>query len=120
MAEHNDKGIDGEELAAAYLAEKGYTILERNWRFGKEEIDIIAQHQDTIIVAEVKTRSGSFFGEPQEFVNRQKQTHLIRAANAYLEKNKLELEVRFDIIGVILSGKKHKINHIEDAFHAVA
>lgn len=120
MAEHNDTGIKGEDLAAVYLEGKGYAILEKNWRFGREEIDIIAQDKDTLVVAEVKTRSGNFFGEPEEFVNRQKQKNLIKAINAYIEKNNLDLEVRFDIIGVILTGKSHRINHIEDAFHPIA
>lgn len=120
MAEHNDKGLAGEELAAAFLAQKGYTMLEKNWRFGREEIDIIAQKDKILVVAEVKTRSGSFFGEPEEFVSRQKQKNLIKAVNAYIEKKELDLEVRFDIIGVILTGKSHRINHIEDAFHPVA
>jgi len=120
VAEHNDKGAVGEELAAAHLTGKGYVILEKNWRFGKEEIDIIAQQKDMLVIVEVKTRGGSFFGEPEEFVDRQKQRHLIKAANGYIEKNNLDLEVRFDIIGVILSGKNHRINHIEDAFHPVA
>ena len=120
MAEHNDKGLAGEELAAAFLTQNGYEVLEKNWRFGREEIDIIAKKGDTLVVIEVKTRSGSFFGEPEEFVNRQKQKNLIKAVNAYIEKNDLDLEVRFDIIGVILTGKNHRINHIEDAFHPVA
>ncbi len=120
MAEHNDKGAEGEKLAAIYLEGKNYKILEKNWRFGKEEIDIIAEKENTLVVVEVKTRNGSFFGEPEEFVNVQKQRHLIKAANAYIEKNNLELEVRFDIIGVILTGKNHRINHVEDAFHPVA
>ena len=120
MAEHNDKGLAGEELAAAFLSQNGYAILEKNWQFGREEIDIIARKDNILVVVEVKTRSGSFFGEPEEFVNRQKQRNLIKAANAYIEKNSLELEVRFDIIGIILTGKNHRINHIEDAFHPIA
>ena len=120
MAEHNDTGIKGEDLASNYLEEKGYKILEKNWRFGREEIDIIAQHNNMLVIAEVKTRGGSFFGEPEEFVNRQKQKNLIKAANAYIERNNLELEVRFDIIGVILTGNNHRINHVEDAFHPIA
>ena len=120
MAEHNDIGQAGEDLAVKWLEEKGYEVLERNWRFGREEIDIIAKKDDMLIVAEVKARTGNFFGEPEEFVNRQKQTNLIKAANVYVERKGLELEVRFDIIGVIFSGKNHKINHIEDAFHPVA
>ena len=120
MAEHNDIGLAGEQLAAAFLTQSGYTILEKNWRFGREEVDIIAQKGDILVVVEVKTRSGSFFGEPEEFVNRQKQKNLIKAINAYIEKKDLDLEVRFDIIGVIVTGKSHRINHIEDAFHPVA
>ena len=120
MAEHNDIGIKGEELAAVYLEGKGYAILEKNWRFGREEIDIIAQQNETLVVVEVKARTGSFFGEPEEFVTKQKQKNLIKAINAYIEKKNLEMEVRFDIIGVIFTGKNHRINHIEDAFHPVA
>jgi putative endonuclease len=120
MAEHNDTGLAGEELAAAFLAESGYKILEKNWRFGKEEIDLIVAKDNTLVVVEVKTRSGSFFGEPEEFVNRQKQRNVIKAVNAYIEKNELDMEVRFDIVGVILTGKSHRINHIEDAFHPIA
>ncbi len=120
MAEHNDTGNIGEKLAVDFLSQNGYQIIEKNWRFGKEEIDIIAQKKDTLIVVEVKTRSGSFFKEPEEFVNRQKQKNIIKAANNYIEKNKLDVEVRFDIIGVIISGKSHHINHLEDAFNPIA
>jgi putative endonuclease len=120
MAEHNQTGLDGEELASLYLVQNGYEVLEKNWRFQHAEIDIIAKKADTIVIAEVKTRKSSFFGEPEEFVNRQKQKLLIKAANAYLEKNDFELEVRFDIIGVLVTGDNHRINHIEDAFHPIA
>lgn len=120
MAEHIDKGIEGEDLATKYLVQNGYEVLEKNWRFGKEEIDIIARKDEILVVVEVKTRSGSFFGEPEEFVNRQKQRNLIKAVNNYIEKNNIDMEVRFDIIGVILTGKSHRINHIEEAFHPIA
>lgn len=120
MAEHNDKGIAGEELAATFLSENGYTILEKNWGFGREEIDIIAQKDDVLVVAEVKTRSSNFFGEPEEFVNRQKQRLLIKAANAYVERKNLDVEVRFDIVSVILTSREKKVYHIEDAFSPIA
>ncbi len=120
MAEHNQTGVDGEALASAYLSQNGYEVLEKNWRFQHAEIDIIAQKADTLVIAEVKTRKSSFFGEPEEFVNRQKQKHLIKAANAYIEKNDLDMEVRFDIISVLVTGDKHRVNHIEDAFHPIA
>src|SRR5690606_38292386 len=102
MAEHNDLGTEGETIAANHLVKQGYKILERNWRFGKEEIDIIAQKEDTLVVVEVKARFSNFFGEPEEFVSRAKQKHLIKASQAYIEKHNLDLEVRFDIIGVIV------------------
>src|ERR1035437_4579463 len=120
MAEHNQTGTAGEDIAASFLEKKGYSLLEKNWRFGQEEIDIIASNDSTLVIAEVKTRKSNYFGEPEVFVTRQKQKHLIKAANAYIEKNDLDLEVRFDIISVILSEKDQRIHHIEDAFHPIA
>ena len=116
MASHNDLGEKGEDLANAHLIQMGYTILERNWRFGKEEIDIIARIADELVIVEVKTRNSDFFGEPHEFVTKGKQSHMIRAANAYIEKHDLDLETRFDVIGIILNAKGQKIDHIEGAF----
>jgi putative endonuclease len=116
MASHNDLGEKGEDLANAHLIQMGYTILERNWRFGKEEIDIIARIADELVIVEVKTRNSDFFGEPHEFVTKGKQSHMIRAANAYIEKHDLDLETRFDVIGIILNTKGQKIDHIEGAF----
>lgn len=118
MAEHNDKGIKGEELAASFLKSKDYTILETNWRHNQLEADIIAMYKNILVVAEVKTRTTSFFGEPELFVNKQKQKNLRNAANAYILKKQLDLEVRFDIISVVLgkSEEQVKINHIENAF----
>jgi putative endonuclease len=117
MAEHNETGQNGELLAAEYLKNKGYTVLETNWRFRNLEADIIASCGDTIIIAEVKTRSTNFFGEPETFVTRQKQRNLVKAANAYILSKRLEQEVRFDIISVVMSSNGNKINHIEAAFY---
>ncbi len=118
MAEHNELGALGEKLAVAYLKENGYEVLETNWRSGQLEIDIIAKNKDFIIVAEVKTRSTNVFGEPEEFVNKQKQKLLIRAASDYVVKMDLDTEVRFDIISVLIKGNKNQVNHIIDAFYA--
>lgn len=120
MAEHNQTGIDGEKLCSIYLIEKGYEILEKNWRFQQAEIDTIAKKEDMLVIVEVKTRKSNYFGEPEEFVNKQKQKLLIKAANAYIEKNNLDLEVRFDIVSVLVTGNNHRIHHIEDAFHPIA
>jgi len=117
MAEHNELGKKGEEMAREYLAQKGYQILETNWRVGNYEVDIIATNKKFIVFAEVKTRCTNTFGEPEEFVTKQKQNFLIRAAEMFIEKKNIKEEVRFDIISVLVSGTRRQINHIEDAFY---
>ena len=116
MAEHNDFGKLGEELAVNYLIEKGYEILERNWRNIHKEIDIIARDGKDLVVVEVKTRQNDENGEPDMAVTRKKQTRLISAANAYLFQNSLDINTRFDIISIIMKDNSPVINHIEDAF----
>ena len=116
MAEHNDFGKLGEELAVNYLIEKGYEILERNWRNIHKEIDIIARDGKDLVIVEVKTRQSDENGEPDLAVTRQKQTRLISAANAYLFQNSLDINTRFDIISIIMKDNSPVINHIEDAF----
>ena len=70
-----------------------------------------------LVIAEVKTRSTNYFGEPEAFVTKKKQAHLIKAANAYIEKNNLDLEVRFDIVSVLKKGEIYKVNLIQNAFY---
>ena len=116
MAQHNDTGTKGEEIASDFLFKKGYTILETNWHFHNLEVDIIAMKDKILVVVEVKTRKSNYFGEPETFVNKQKQKNLIKVANSYILRNNLDLEVRFDIISIILGENQIKINHIKDAF----
>jgi len=113
----NELGQKGEQAAAEHLAAEGYKILERNWRFGKDEIDIIAEKGNFIVIVEVKTRSTSFFGEPEEAVDKQKRRFLIRAADKYVIQKAIDLEVRFDIVAVIFEQGRQTIRHIEDAFY---
>jgi putative endonuclease len=117
MNEDHKTGAEGEDAAVNHLRSLGYHVLETNWRFGQEEIDIIARNKDFIVIVEVKTRSSNAFGEPEAFVNRQKQKHLIKAAGAYLEKNGLDLEVRFDIASVMKAGNSYKVKLIQNAFY---
>ena len=117
MAESHDTGKQGEAIAAAYLASKGWKILETNWHSNHEEADIIARNGDMLIIVEVKTRSTSFFGSPEGFVGRQKQRRLVKTANHYLSSNGLDLEVRFDIISIVMQLPRPKLKHIEDAFY---
>lgn len=115
MAQHNDTGNIGEEMAALFLIKKGYMILSRNFRYKKSEIDIIAQKDKTIAFVEVKTRTNAFFQEPELSVTRSKQKQITKGANYYIQENEIDLDVRFDIIAITLFG--NKINHIEDAFY---
>lgn len=117
MAEHNKLGNKGEDAAAEFLAGKGYKIKARNWRFGKLEVDIIAEHESMIIFAEVKSRSGTYFEQPFQAVTMKKQRFIIKAANAYIDKYEIDLEARFDIISIVEQNSKLEIDHIEDAFY---
>ena len=117
MAEHDELGREGEALALKHLKSKGYTILETNWHFGRNEIDIIAQDGECIVIVEVKTRSSGYLIEPQMAVTKSKQSILIRAANAYIRKKNIDLEGRFDIISIVVAKGQAKIEHIEDAFY---
>jgi len=119
MAKHNDIGKQGELLAQQYLVEKGFAILKTNWRKGKLEVDIIAYREGLIVFAEVKTRSNLDYGNPEDFVTREKQRAYIRLANRYVIENQRQEEVRFDIISVEMNSTGYRITHMEDAFGAV-
>lgn len=116
MAQHNELGKAGEQIAVDFLIEKGYEIKQRNWRFKKAEIDIIAQLQNTLIAVEVKTRSTNDFGDPQEFIKPKQKNLLINAMDEYVVSKDLDVEVRFDVIGIIKNKNETKIEHLEDAF----
>lgn len=117
MADHNELGKLGEELALKHLRSKDYKILELNWHFRREEIDIIAMDGETLVIIEVKTRATSWFGEPEFAVTRSKQKALVRAAEGYIIKNNLNVDTRFDIISIIITPHERKVDHIEDAFY---
>ena len=117
MAEHNDLGKFGEELAVEFLQKNGYEILETNWTFQKAEVDIIAQKENTLAIVEVKTRSSIDFGLPQDFVKPKKIQLLVKAVNEYVISKDLDIEVRFDIIAVHKEGKSFAIEHLENAFY---
>ncbi|WP_417290727.1 YraN family protein [Corallibacter sp.] len=117
MAQHNELGKIGEQLATDYLESKGYEIIERNFRFQKAEIDIIAKYKNTMICVEVKTRNSAFFGDPQEFVTPSKVKLLVKAMDAYITENDIDLEARFDMIAVLKNNTTETVTHYEDAFY---
>ena len=119
MAEHNKLGNEGEQIATNYLVNKGYAILERNWHFGKYELDIIAEIDEYLVVVEVKSRSTDTWEHPLDAITNSKIRFMVNATEAYILKHDIDKEVRFDVISTI--PKKNmdwEIEHIEDAFHA--
>jgi len=121
VAEHNELGKKGEELAVEFLRKEGYKILNRNWTFQKAEIDIIAQKESILAIVEVKTRSSLDFGAPQDFVKPKKIQLLIKAVNAYISDREKDfcddLNIRFDIIAIHKNGETFAIEHLTDAFY---
>lgn len=117
MAEHNDLGRLGEELAVDFLRKEGYEIVERNWTFQKAEVDIIAKKENVLAIVEVKTRSSLDFGDPQDFVNPKKIKLLVKAVDEYVNRTEVDFTVRFDIIAVSKDATIYKIEHLEDAFY---
>ena len=117
MARHNELGKKGEQLAVDFLLENKYAIIERNYRFEKAEVDIIAQKDNILAIVEVKTRSTSDFGNPQDFVKPKQIKNLVKAVHAYVTETDLDVEVRFDIIALVKEGKGFKIEHLENAFY---
>ena len=117
MAESHNLGKKGEDLAADHMKKAGFKILFRNWKWGKHEIDIIAENDDFIVFVEVKTRNQDFQMHPLTAITPDKQKSIIRAASGYLQKLKIDKESRFDIITVIKSGDSYQIDHMENAFY---
>jgi len=118
MSKHNKIGIKGEQIAAEYLLNKGYIILHQNWRSGKKEIDIIALKDNVLTIIEIKTRSRSDHSFPEEAVNKKKQAFLKSAALAYADANPQYVNIRFDIISILMTDDTvNEIVHFEEAFY---
>jgi len=120
MAEHNETGTFGEQLAEEFLLKKGYEILDKNYRFAKAEVDIIAKDlkENEIVFVEVKTRHSDYLVEPEFAVTKKKQKLIISAADRYITSRQIENWSRFDIISIILHPEGREIRHIEGAFTA--
>jgi putative endonuclease len=117
MASHNELGKRGEDIAKEYLENKGYQILKMNWRHKRAEIDLIVKQDGTLVFVEVKTRSSTDFGQPEEFVDWKKEKQLEFASLYFMEESKHEGEIRYDIIAITFENKNsYIVNHIEDAF----
>lgn len=116
MAEHNILGKRGEDIAAEYLEAKGYAVLDRNWRSGHKELDLVARQGDTLVVVEVKTRRSAEYGDAQDAVDDRKIRRIVSAADAYVRLKRIDLDVRFDIVTITGENGTNSIEHIEEAF----
>ena len=116
MSDKIKAGKEGENQAADYLQNKGYQIILRNYRYKHAEIDLIVKKDSFIVFVEVKTRSYSFYGEPEAFVDAKKAATILFAAEQYTYENKYEGNIRFDIVSVKI-GAKPEVVHFEDAFY---
>ncbi|MGE0588572.1 MAG: YraN family protein [Cyclobacteriaceae bacterium] len=117
MTDKIKKGEQGEQMAANFLKEKGYAILERNYRYKHSEIDLIVQKGNWVVFVEVKTRTSETFGYPEDFVDDKKAEKILEGADQYLFEKKWEGNVRYDIISITIKKNIPEIVHFEDAFH---
>lgn len=115
MADHNELGRWGEEVARDYLLTQGYAIGGENIRIAGVEIDFIAMRDDAICFVEVKTRATDFT-DPADAIDNRKRSRLVRAADTYINSYDIPLEPRFDLVLVIGNPMNYTIEHIPDAF----
>ncbi len=116
MAQHNERGTKAENIAAEYLAGKGYRIRARNWRHYHKEIDIIAEKDGKLIIVEVKARQDGGEENASEIFSRGKMRNMVDVAEAYIFKEDIMMEVRFDFFLVIFDPLGYKVQHIPEAF----
>lgn len=115
MAAHNELGKWGEDIAAAFVDKKGYEILQRDWKSGHHDLDIIAKDEDTLVIIEVKTRRNRLFGNPEEAIDYKKRQSLLSATNHFVKSHHINVPVRFDIISIVGTiGSTPEIDHIKD------
>jgi putative endonuclease len=117
MSEAHDLGQKGEDLATDFLKKNGYKILFRNWKWGRNEIDIIAEKDDTIAFVEVKTRTEEFLGGIGSAISREKANAIIFAADGYIKKFNIDKESRFDVLAIIKTKEGNRFDHFEGAFY---
>ena len=117
MSDSYNRGISGEGMAVEYLISKGYRILAQNFRYLKGEVDILVQKDNCLAAVEVKTRSTSDFGAPEEFLKPAQIQRIIKTVDYFVTSRDLEVEVRFDIIAIVLTDQGSELEHIENAFY---
>jgi len=117
LSSTKEKGKEGEDLAVSFLVEKGFEIIERNYRYGKGELDIIARDKEFLVFVEVKSRESLEYGKPEEAITKRKMSQVRKITEAYLaEKDIREENIRFDVVAILFLNDEVTINHYENAF----
>ena len=112
-------GKTGEQMAARYLTDKGYVILEHNYRRGHLEIDLIALDGDELVIVEVKSRAYDNILRPEKAVDHKKRLALIRLANEYVKSHNRKENVRFDIVSIVSNANGTDIKHLKSAYNVM-
>ncbi|MBR3064931.1 MAG: YraN family protein [Bacteroidales bacterium] len=114
-----ETGRRGEDLALAWLERRGFRLLDRNWRSGHKELDLVMESAARVHIVEVKTLTPPLQGQPYEKVDAVKQTCLIAAARHYIACRQIRKEVQFDVVSVILDGTRTEVQYIPEAFYPI-
>lgn len=116
MGNNKELGDKGEVIAANYLEKEGFRIEARNYRYCRNEVDIIARKENLLVFVEVKTRTSTYFGYPEESVTDRKADLIMEAADNYIQENDWQGNIRFDIIAIEFQPNQHQVHHFPDAF----
>ncbi|HXT15510.1 MAG TPA: YraN family protein [Gemmatimonadaceae bacterium] len=107
----------GERIAERWLRRQGWRVVQRRFRNGHRDIDLVVEREGTVAFVEVKARKGNSFGDPVEAVNWTKQRELVRSASVWIDRHGRPSEVyRFDVVGVLVEGERVRIRHVPNAF----
>jgi len=116
MAAHNNLGKRGEDIAKDFFLTKGFWIRDTNWRSHHFELDFVAENEESVIMVEVKTRTGNDFGEPEDFITDAKMKRTLKAAHDYILSNKIEKNARIDVVSIVFSNDEtYRLTHFPDA-----
>jgi putative endonuclease len=114
-----ETGRRGDEVAAAWLEARGFRVVERNWRCGHKEVDLVAESERAVHIVEVKTLTPPLLSLPAEKVDARKQARLVAAARRLIAERHIDCEVQFDIVAVVLDGEEPKVEYIPEAFYPI-
>jgi len=112
-----DFGELGERIAERWLRRQGWRVVQRRFRTGHRDIDLVVERDDLVVFVEVKARRGAEFGDPVEAVNWNKQRQLVRSASVWIDRHGRPSEsYRFDVVGVLIEGERVRVRHVTNAF----